>query len=157
MQKYFLGLVFALTMVISFAAPQQASAASWHFCAHAAVGGDTSGGFGAIFGGSLVYGDACPATTGGIGGNPYGLPSGSIYNIVATIVGWLLAMFGLLGIFGFVVSGIMYLLAAGEEDMAKKAKKGLMYSIIGIIVGLSGYVIMQAVSGLLSGVGGTGY
>jgi hypothetical protein len=86
--------------------------------------------------------------------NPFGLPEGSIFGIVSAIVNWLLALFGILGILGFIISGIMYLVSAGNDKMAEKAKAGLVYSIIGIIVGLSGFIIMQAINGLLSGMGG---
>ena len=35
--------------------------------------------------------------------------------------------------------------------MAEKGKDGMKWSIIGVIVGLSGFVIMQAVAALLEG------
>ena len=83
--------------------------------------------------------------------NPYGLPSGSLLGIVSNLLFWLLSLFSLAGIIGFVISGIFYLISAGDEDMAKKGKNGMKWSIIGILVGLSGFVIMQAVNMLLSG------
>lgn len=86
--------------------------------------------------------------------NP-GLPEGSIYGIISGLLYWLLAIFAIVGIMGFVISGIIYLLSVGDEDTISKAKKAMVYSIIGIIVGLSGFVIIQAVMGLLSGVSNT--
>lgn len=95
--------------------------------------------------------------SGGSGGwalsNPYGLPSGSILGIISNLLYWLLAIFAILGVIGFVISGIFYLLAGADEGNAKKGKSGMTASIIGIIVGLSGFVIMQAVAALLSGSG----
>ena len=64
---------------------------------------------------------------------------------------WLLAIFAILGVIGFVLSGIFYLVAAGEESTMEKGKDGMKWSIIGIIVGLSGFIVMQAVSALLGG------
>ena len=78
--------------------------------------------------------------------NPYGLPQGSILGIVSNLLFWLLALFAVTGIIGFVLSGIFYLLAGADEGNAEKGKNGMKWSIIGIIVGLSGYVIMQAVT-----------
>ena len=81
----------------------------------------------------------------------YGLPNASISLIVRQTLMWLLGIFGTLGIIGFVISGIMYLVSAGNDDMVSKAKKGMTYSIIGIVVGLSGYVVMQAIETWLGG------
>lgn len=83
--------------------------------------------------------------------NPYGLPGGGILDIISNLLFWLLAIFSVLGIIGFLISGILYLLAGADEDNAKKGKEGMKASIIGIIVGLSGYVIMQAVGIFLRG------
>jgi hypothetical protein len=83
----------------------------------------------------------------------FGLPSGSIYGIVSNILMWLLLMFGFLGIIGFVLAGIFYILAAGNEKDAAKGKEAMKYSIYGILVGLIGVVIIQAVDMMLRGTG----
>jgi hypothetical protein len=83
--------------------------------------------------------------------NPYGLPQGSIIGIASNLLFWLLAVFAILGVVGFLVSGIMYLVSTGDDTMITRAKTAMMYSIVGLIVGLSGFLIMQAVSMLLSG------
>ena len=44
-------------------------------------------------------------------------PSGGIAEILTTFLSWLLGMFGILALISFVVSGSMYLLAAGNDDM----------------------------------------
>jgi hypothetical protein len=83
--------------------------------------------------------------------NPYGLPEGSIYDIISNILFWLLSIFAVLGIVGFVISGIFYLISAGDEGMADKGKDGMKWSVIGVIVGLSGYIVMKAVASMLGG------
>ncbi|HPX94619.1 MAG TPA: hypothetical protein PLF30_03640 [Candidatus Moranbacteria bacterium] len=83
--------------------------------------------------------------------NPYGLPEGTIFGILSNLLFWLLAIFGIFGIIGFVISGIIYLVSAGDEGAISRAKAAMKWSIVGIIVGLSGFVIMQAVIALLSG------
>ena len=80
----------------------------------------------------------------------YGLPSGSIFGILSNLLNWLLAIFAILGIVGFVLSGILYLTAAGDEGQIDKAKEAMKYSIMGILVGLIGFVVMQAVYSMLS-------
>jgi hypothetical protein len=83
--------------------------------------------------------------------NVYGLPDGSILGIASNLLFWLLSLFAILGIIGFVLSGIFYLISAGEEDMVTRGKDGMKWSIVGILVGLSGFVIMQAVNLFLGG------
>lgn len=99
---------------------------------------------------------AAPAVAGaqwGVGkGNAgsAGLPGDSIYGIISRTMNWLLAILGFIGIIGFVIAGILYLTAAGDEGQIDKAKNAMMYSIIGVIVALIGYVIIKAVEGWLS-------
>lgn len=79
-----------------------------------------------------------------------GLPQGTVYEIIANLLSWLLAILGFIAIIGFVISGLMYLTASGDEGQAEKAKNAMKYSIIGIIVGLIGYVAVQAIDALLN-------
>jgi len=81
----------------------------------------------------------------------YKLPAGTTAGIISMITTWLLGVFAFFGVIGFVVSGIMYLVSAGNEEIIGKAKKYMMYSMVGVIVGLSGYVIIQAVESMLWG------
>jgi len=83
-----------------------------------------------------------------------GLPGGSVYDIIFNLMMWILAIFGFVGIIGFAISGIMYLTAAGSETQIEKAKTAMKWSIIGVIVGLVGLVIIFAVHNALNAVGG---
>lgn len=80
----------------------------------------------------------------------YGLPDSTITDIIKNILEWLLAMFGVIGVIGFLISGVMYLISAGDDDMMKRAKNGMKFSIIGVIVGLAGLVVIKAAYYLLS-------
>ncbi len=80
-----------------------------------------------------------------------GLPAGSIMSIVTSSMNWLLVMVGILGVIGFVISGIIYLTAAGNEDQISTGKRAMIASITGVIVALVGVVFIQAVRSMLSG------
>ena len=80
-----------------------------------------------------------------------GLPSGEIQTILLNFLNWLLVIFGMLAIISFVVSGIMYFMATGDDKSAESAKKQMYWSITGVIVGLMGYIILQAVNTWLNG------
>jgi len=77
------------------------------------------------------------------------LPSGSVTGIVTNLMNWLLMMVGILGVIGFVIAGILYLTAAGDDDQIGRAKKAMVYSIVGVLVSLIGLVVIKAVQGLL--------
>ena len=78
-----------------------------------------------------------------------GLPAGTITDIVINIMKWILGIVGVIGVIGFAVAGILYLTAAGDEDRIETAKKAMTYCIIGVIVAILGYVIVQAASTML--------
>ena len=84
-----------------------------------------------------------------------GLPSGSLAMIIQGLASWLLMIFGFIAIISFLISGIMYLTAAGDDERQKKAKKQMQWSIIGVVVGLLGLIIILAVDSMLRG-GGLG-
>ncbi|HOW60598.1 MAG TPA: hypothetical protein P5548_01235 [Candidatus Moranbacteria bacterium] len=86
-------------------------------------------------------------------GDDYGLPTGTISGILEGLLNWLLGIFAVLGVIGFIISGIMYLVSAGDEDGIARAKKAMIYSLIGIIVGLSGIILIAAVDSFLMGSG----
>ena len=93
------------------------------------------------------------------GWNPYGgemvtsgLPSDiSLLDIIANLMKWILGVFGFIGIIGFVIAGIWYLTAAGDETQIERAKKAMIYSIIGVIVGFMGLLVVLAVLKWLRG------
>lgn len=77
------------------------------------------------------------------------LPSAPIFEIIRKIMLWALGILGFVAVIGFVISGIMYLVAAGDETSQGKAKKAMYYSITGVIVGLVGLVVIYAVQRML--------
>jgi len=79
-----------------------------------------------------------------------GLSDTPVQEIISSVLTWILGIFGFLGIISFVISGILYLTAAGSVDQEKRAKKAMVMSIIGVIIGISGLVIIYAVSKMLN-------
>ena len=79
------------------------------------------------------------------GGVTSQLPGASLSEIVSGTMDWLLAIVGFIAIIGFVISGIMYLTAAGNDSQIKTAKEAMKWSIVGVIVALVGYVVILAV------------
>lgn len=76
-------------------------------------------------------------------------PAGGVSGVVKNVMNWMLGIVGIIAIIGFVISGVQYITAAGGEKTIETAKRNMTYSIIGVIVALSGFVIIQAVDAAL--------
>lgn len=82
--------------------------------------------------------------------NDTGLPSSTVSAILQNLMAWLLGILGFIGIMAFIISGLQYLLAAGDEKTIETAKTNMKYSIIGVIIALSGFIVIQAVNAALT-------
>lgn len=99
---------------------------------------------------------AAPAVAGaqwnaGNAGTGSNLASNSITTVLGTLMKGLLGIVGVIGVIAFVIAGILYLTAAGNEEQIEKAKTTMLYSIVGMIVALLGWVIVTAISTWLVG------
>lgn len=125
-------------------------------CCKTASGGGGSGGSGASGSGSklscqtgfISYAGVCFPTSASTG-----LSQTSVAKIITNLMKWLLYLFGFLAIIAFIISGIQYLTATGNMNVIETAKRNMNYSVIGVIVALSGLVILIAVDALLKGTG----
>ncbi|OIP59982.1 MAG: hypothetical protein CO143_00100 [Candidatus Moranbacteria bacterium CG_4_9_14_3_um_filter_45_14] len=86
-----------------------------------------------------------------------GLTNTTVYNLISVFMNWLLGIIGVLAVIAFVVSGILYLTAAGDEGRIEQAKATMMYAIIGLVVALIGLIIVNAIAGLTGATGGSTY
>jgi len=86
----------------------------------------------------------------------FDLPDAEVYDIIIGVLLWLLMLFTVLAVLAFVVAGVMFLTAGANADNAEKAKDMVKYSIIGIVAGLSGYIIINLINSILLGDGGGG-
>jgi hypothetical protein len=100
-------------------------------------------------------GTSCESNFENIGGVCFptntGLSNASISDIIENLLYWLMGIFTVLAIMAFVFSGIQYLTSAGIEERATTAKKNVGNSALGVLVGLSGFVIVRAIASALSG------
>ncbi len=78
--------------------------------------------------------------------NPGGVPvGGDASQLIMNIVKWLLGFVGALAVLMIIVSGIMYITAAGDEGRVDSAKRYLVYAIVGLVVALLGYAIVVTI------------
>ncbi|MFZ2187072.1 MAG: pilin [Candidatus Moraniibacteriota bacterium] len=86
-----------------------------------------------------------------------GLSGMSVYDLLTTVMNWLLGIIGVLAVIAFIISGVQYLVSAGDEDMAETAKRNMTYALIGLAIALAGLIIVNAVAGLMGARGVTAY
>ncbi len=81
------------------------------------------------------------------------LPMGEVMKVISNIMQWLLMLVGFLAVIAFVISGILYLTAGGDEDQIAKARRAFMGAMMGVIVSLLGLIVLGGVQDILSGTG----
>ncbi len=79
-----------------------------------------------------------------------GLPDKTVQEIAVNLMNWLLGIFAVFGVIAFVISGIQYLVSTGDTKIIETAKRNMVYSGVGIIVGLSGLIIIKAIQAIFS-------
>jgi len=72
---------------------------------------------------------------------------GSIRTLILKIVNFFLGFLGLIAVIMIIYGGITYVTSAGNEEKAGEAKKIIMYAIIGIIIVLISFALVNTVIG----------
>lgn len=80
----------------------------------------------------------------------FGLPEADFESIIVNILDWLLTIVGIVAVIALVISGFQYYFVAVDEKMLETAKKTMKNAIIGLIVALSGFIVIQAVDTMLN-------
>lgn len=80
-----------------------------------------------------------------------GLSDQPVVVLLGKVMFWLLGLVGVIAIIAFVIAGMQYLAAAGDPKLAEKGKTNMLNAIVGIIVALSGLVVLQAIDTLFTG------
>lgn len=84
----------------------------------------------------------------------FGLPTaagtGDVTYVIIAVLDWLLTIVGIVAIIALVISGVQYFMVASDEKMAERAKKTMTSAIIGLVVALSGAILIFAVNSMLN-------
>lgn len=80
----------------------------------------------------------------------------SVPQIFRTIINWALGIaFGIAVIF-LIIGGFRYITAGGNEESAEKGKSSVINALIGIVIIVLSYVIVNVVANLVTGNGNVG-
>lgn len=73
-----------------------------------------------------------------------------VSSILANVLNFVLSIIGVLGIIGLVVSGILYITSAGDEEQMRTAKGAAVGSIVGLIIALGSLIVTGELATLFS-------
>jgi hypothetical protein len=92
-------------------------------------------------GGGLKNGANCA-------GQGQGLAQGSIQGYIKAIINVLLSLVGVVSVIMIIYGGFRYALSGGDENSVKAAKDTILYAVIGLIVAILAFVIVNFVLGI---------
>ncbi|MBU0667498.1 pilin [Patescibacteria group bacterium] len=72
---------------------------------------------------------------------------GSFRNLILTFLNFFLGFLGLLAVVMVIYGGILYVTAAGEQDKLDKGKKIIMYAVVGIVIILLAFALVNTILG----------
>ncbi len=122
--------------------------------------GSGSGGVSCPAGTSLEGGTCIPTgvglSTGAVStrfGNWFSFPaicfSGPVLCVLATFLSWILTVLGMVTVISFVIAGLQYMFALGDPKSVETAKSHMKWSIVGLIVALSGVIAIIQINSWL--------
>jgi hypothetical protein len=71
----------------------------------------------------------------------------SLRGLVMTIINYFLGFLGLIAVIMIIYGGVTYVISAGNDEAVGNAKKIIMYALIGIVVILLSFVLVNAILG----------
>ncbi|TSC79385.1 MAG: hypothetical protein G01um101425_665 [Candidatus Peregrinibacteria bacterium Gr01-1014_25] len=84
-------------------------------------------------------------------GLPGGADEGSIRDVITEIIRAILNFLALIAVIVVIIAGIRLIVSQGEEEAKEKAKKTIIYALIGLIIVLFARVIVGLVTVYLAG------
>ncbi len=75
----------------------------------------------------------------------------SLRQLVLTMVNYFLTFLGIVAVIMVIYGGVTYVTAAGEDEKIQSAKKIIMYAVIGIIIVLISFALVNMILGAGTG------
>lgn len=81
---------------------------------------------------------------------------GSLAQIFVTVINWALGFAFLIAVIMLIYGGFKYILSAGNEEGAKTGRTAIFNALIGIVIIVLSYVVVQIVYRFVAGTSGSG-
>ena len=76
---------------------------------------------------------------------PVGSSTESFANVIRVVITWALYFAAVIAVLAIIYGGYLYLFSAGDATQAKKGRTVLINAIIGLVIAVMAYVIVQVV------------
>ena len=141
MKKKLLSLLTCLTLAVGVVAPLNVSAAGVDVFSGACPGGSgsTTG-----TGGGAGTGTAAASSSDAICG---ATGQGEFEAIMTNIINTILIVLGMIAVIMIIVGGIRYTTSNGDSSQIQSAKNTIMYAVIGLVVAILSFAIVNFVIG----------
>lgn len=73
-----------------------------------------------------------------------------IFELVANLLGYFLLFCGILAFIALIYGGFQYIMSGGDPSVAERGKKSVVYAVIGIIVIIISYSVLNFVKSSLT-------
>lgn len=73
-----------------------------------------------------------------------------VINLIALVISWALYLSGAVAVVFVIIGGYRYLTAGGNEETATKGRKAVVNAIIGLVIIILAYVIINVVTNFLT-------
>ncbi|GEM_PF-4096010 len=83
-------------------------------------------------------------------GSPWGGGPGTVGEVLENVTNWVLGIAGALAVLFIIISGIRYITSAGNPQLQESAKKNLTSAIIGLVIVLIAFVIVNVIARVLT-------
>lgn len=83
----------------------------------------------------------------GEGDNQVDIPSASGDSVLNTVLNLVYFFFGIVAVISIILSAFMYVTSNGDSGQVKKAKDGILYSVIGLIITLIAFTVTWFIIG----------
>lgn len=77
------------------------------------------------------------------------IPFITLQTLLTNVIGYLLGLVGLIALLAIIIGGIKIILGFSNEDQVKQGKNIIKWAVIGLVIVLGAYAILQTVTGLL--------
>ncbi len=77
-----------------------------------------------------------------------------INSLIRTIINWLLGIAFAVAVLFLIIGGFQYIVSAGNEEAAEKGKSTAVNALIGVVIIILSYVIVNVVANFVSRPGG---
>ncbi len=74
----------------------------------------------------------------------------SVNGLIKTVINWMLGIAFAIAVIFLIIGGFMYITSAGNEESAEKGKGTVVNALIGIVIIILSYVIVNVVANLVT-------